>query len=477
MRVIIQLRSSPVAIAAADARRHEPSLTASLSAAIPGLSIDSTFPTIQLPSAKSVTGGPLISMSQPLHVSLDPEVSTYLVRGTIPDEATTPMYATLLSNPEVVGLFADPVISTCPVCPGHAPVGTDADVARLLNVPLLQAAGMDGSNVFVAVVDTGINREHLQAKGRNPIIDVAKSFTPQGVLTAPGQHPVGHGTMCAYDVGIAAPNSQFLDDAVLLSQASGSTVMEGLLSDAVLAYSKLLQIIRSMPSSQRAMVVTNSWGMFSPTWDFPPGHPGNYSDNPNHPFNVIVASLENEGADILFAAGNCGRDCPDSRCEFGDSLPICGANSHPSIISVAGVDTTKARVGYSSQGPGRLTLQKPDLSGYTHFAGSGVFPADSGTSAACPVVAGMVAAIRSKCPSTVLSPLQLRALLFKTAQDRGKLGFDFDYGWGIVNPTQVLASLSTMGLIPSTVVAATVADVVSRQIQSILEQTNLAGAK
>ena len=36
-------------------------------------------------------------------------------------------------------------------------------------------------------------------------------------------------------------------------------------------------------------MVSNSWGMFDPAWDFPVGHPGNYSDNPNHPFNIIVA--------------------------------------------------------------------------------------------------------------------------------------------------------------------------------------------
>jgi hypothetical protein len=31
---------------------------------------------------------------------------------------------------------------------------------------------------------------------------------------------------------------------------------------------------------------------------FPIGHPGNYSNNPAHPFNVIVATLESAGADV-----------------------------------------------------------------------------------------------------------------------------------------------------------------------------------
>ena len=105
-----------------------------------------------------------------------------------------------------------------------------------------------------------------------------------------------------------------------------------------------------MRASRNALVISNSWGMFDPGWDFPAGHPGNYSDNPRHPFNVLVASLESAGADILFAAGNCGRDCQDGRCNF-PRRPICGANSHGRVLSVAGIDTRRKRVGYSSQGP------------------------------------------------------------------------------------------------------------------------------
>jgi subtilisin family serine protease len=247
--------------------------------------------------------------------------------------------------------------------------------------------------------------------------------------------------MCAYDIGIAAPKATLVDLAVLLSQTPGETAMSGLLSDAVLAFSRLLGIVSGM-AARRALVVNNSWGMFDPAWDFPVGHPGNYSDNPAHPFNVIVASLEAAGADILFAAGNCGRDCPDGRCRFGSTRPICGANSHPSVLSVAGVDTRKRRVGYSSQGPGRLDPAKPDLSAYTHFRGSGVYPADGGTSAACPVAAGVVAAVREQYPASVLSPAELRALLAKTAEDLGGTGFDHDFGWGVLDGTTLVAALA-----------------------------------
>lgn len=444
MKVIVQLRSSAAAHKASLRGVAAASVTSALDTIGNGLVIDARYPPVQLPSVQTSTGAGVRSLGQPLVFSLEPATSTYLVRGSIPDGASqAAALQSTIAHPDVVGVFSDPLIESTLVCGSSAAVGNAATVAARLSVAKLKAKGLNGSRVYLAIVDTGINLAHLKTKGIVPKLDVAKSWAPAGVATTPGKHPVAHGTMCAFDACIAAPNATLLDYAVLLSTTPGATVMAGLLSDAVLAYAKLRTILSAMPAARRAMVISNSWGMFSPTWDFPPGHPGNYSDNPNHPFNLIVASLEAAGADILFAAGNCGLDCPDGRCAFGNTAPICGANSHPAVLSIAGVDTNKQRVGYSSQGPGRLTAKKPDIATYTHFDGSGVFAPspDSGTSAACPVAAGVVAAVRTKYPAAKLSPLQLRSLIQKTAEDKSTVGFDFDYGWGILDPAALLAAL------------------------------------
>src|SRR5439155_103013 len=82
--------------------------------------------------------------------------------------------------------------------------------------------------------------------------------------------------------------------------------------------------------------------------------------------------------------------CPNARCGAGDTGPgqsIHGANSHPDVVTVAAVTVTDRRLGYSSQGPGGLDSRKPDLAGLSQFAGSGIYEADSGTSAASPVAA------------------------------------------------------------------------------------------
>lgn len=447
MRVLIQLRSTPqfrAAMATGDA--VPPSATEAAALVPAGLVLDGSFDPVELATPR-LDGGDarMLALSAPLDFDSEPEAATQLVRGTIPDDDDGVVLSEAMAAPGVVGVYADPVIENCLTCIGDPPVGTHRNVARLLEVDKLKRAGMTGQGVNLAIVDTGMNVAHLRAKGQPAKLGTNKHFTPAGVTTRPGQHAVDHGTMCAFDAGIAAPDATYLDHAVLLSQTQGPTAMAGLLSDAVRSFAKLRRVLDATPANRRALVVSNSWGMFDPAWDFPVGHPGNYSDNPRHPFNVIVASLESAGADILFAAGNCGRDCEDGRCNFR-RRPVCGANSHGRVLSVAGIDTKRKRVGYSSQGPGRLAAQKPDLAIYTHFKGSEVFAPDpdGGTSAACPVLAGLVAAVRTKYSATRLSPASLRALLVKTADDLGGVGFDNDHGWGTPNTTALLAALKNV---------------------------------
>lgn len=410
-----------------------------------GFELDTAFPVVALPGRSPRDDRGAYDVGAHLELAMAPEASTYLVRGVVEDGELDGLVDACASNAKVRGVFADVAIGAFATCPG-SPVGTDQDVESLLCTSKLASAGMDGAGVLVAIVDSGINLDHLQNKGKFPALDTFKSWKPPGVSGTPGNFPVGHGTMCAYDALIAAPECTLLDVALLKSTAQGDTVMDGFLSDAILAFSHLLGIMTANPSSPPTMVVNNSWGMFHPSWDFSPGHPGNYSDNPNHPFNLIVGSLEIAGADILFAAGNCGADCPDSRCQGVTTSAIYGANSHPQVLSVAGVTVAKDRIGYSSIGPGRLSNQKPDLACYAHFKGSGVKPADTGTSAACPVTAGVVAAVRSKRPydpnNPKTHPAAIRSLMIKAAEDVGTTGYDYEYGWGIVDGCKLESTLN-----------------------------------
>jgi len=332
------------------------------------------------------------------------------------DEVTVASAAARLRNhPVVTHVFAAPKIVTAVGC-GDPAIGTAPDVTKAIDADEYHRAGMDGNGVTVAVVDTGINLRFLRERhGLSPMLDTDWSVKPPGLDAEPGGAAPGHGTMCAFDVGIAAPQARLADCPVLLSHAPD---LDGWLDDALDVYTDLASKLEREPD--HALVVTNSWCTVDPDGDLPPGDEGNYSDNPDHPFNLAVRRLEGLGADILFAAGNCGSECPDRGCRY-QTKPINGANAHPQVLTV-GAGTYDGRpIGYSSEGPGRIEEQKPDVLAPAHFEGSLVYPdrGDAGTSAACPVVAGIVAAVRSRVPASQLSPAALREIFRKTAKGTG----------------------------------------------------------
>jgi hypothetical protein len=411
----------------------------------PGVTLDSGFAAVPLGGAKK--GGPSLAAATP------EESEYFIVRGhmeakhqkDVPHKAGD---AQVFSDPAIAG-FAPPT------CGGTPPVGRASRVATRLNVARLRRKHLDGKDVAVAIVDTGINLAHLTAKlGHAPALDVAASWTPPGAPPppAPGAWPVDHGTMCAFDALIAAPKTTLVDFPVLSANfPGGGSIMSGTLSAAIAAYGFMLTS-RASGRLRRyhALVASNSWGIFHPSWDFPAGHPGRYCDNPNHPFNLQIAAVTRAGIDVLFAAGNCGAPCADGRCRGRTTGAIMGASAVQEVLTIAGCDTNNRRVGYSSQGPSisGMFRRKPDVTSYTHFLGSEAFGAgtpDSGTSAACPVAAGVVAALRTSplIPPGTLPTAQLFDQLRRTARQHPGLPglWNSDYGFGIVAPSAAATAL------------------------------------
>ncbi|WP_420131570.1 S8 family serine peptidase [Rhodopseudomonas sp.] len=399
----------------------------------PDFEIDASFPAVPLGS-----GGRDTRLSQ-----LQPDQSAqFAVRGFIETNDPSQIPVSLGDVP----LFADPAIAPFITCGGTPPLGNTADVQAKLAVSRLAERGLDGSEVAVAIMDTGINLQHLRGKlGRMPRFDAANSWQPPGGTGAPGHHPVDHGTMCAYDALIAAPNATLMDYPILSSTAPGGSISGATLAMAFQGLAQLITVwavafAAGGAARYKALVINNSWGIFHPSWDFPAGHPGRYIDNPNHPFNGLVSVMARAGGDIVFAAGNCGRECPDGRCQTRTSDAIMGANASADVLTLAGCDIQDARVGYSSQGPSIAGMypQKPDLTCYTHFLGSEAFGAgtpDSGTSAACPVAAGCIAALRTRLSPAHVPPANLFAQLRASARHvRGNQGWNGDYGHGILDP-------------------------------------------
>jgi hypothetical protein len=399
------------------------------------------------------------------------ESERFLVRGfidvpggdRIPDSLPVPPNGRTKAQ-----VFLDLDLQGHLTCGTSRPVGTTSTVRTKLGVKRIIDNGLDGTGVAVALVDTGINLPYLLKKladeqerahpaaGFPPVtinIDPNLSWRPDGLASQPFHHHLDHGTMTAYDLLIAAPKATLLDYPMLSTRAPGDQSVRGTIGAAMIAYAHLavhwiFYSFFELPKPKyNTLVVNNSWGIYNPNLDdFPPGSPGRYIDNPNHVFRNFIMLLTAFDYDIVFCAGNCGSDCPAPPCLHCTTGTINGASAYPEVLTLAGCDVTDTRVGYSSQGPaiaGMPQPQKPDVTAYTHFLGSGVrarWLPDAGTSASAPMASGCIAALRTLVDPTApgQSPADMFAAFRNTALSRPTApGWNRDYGFGIINPVAV----------------------------------------
>ncbi len=408
------------------------------------------------------------------------EEKTVLVKGVIPKSKM----AELESQPNVVKVWKDTPIApfdemetalmeeveepeikivrsapaepmgVCPIgtcdCSSSTPKGTIADVANYLGVNQIWASGFRGDGVVVGVVDGGITAQGRPINGAdtshpqwpNKLIPRVIGGWPTadwGTTGSPGSWR-WHGNMCSTDVLGMAPNAQIYDIRI------GGGNLTATISAAISGFQWAIDRHRLDGTPQ---ILSNSWGIFQESWD------AVYARDPNHPFTRKVVEALNEGIIILFAAGNCGGTCPDGRCtqnginDSGPGRSIWGANGHPRVMTVAAVNKNEELAGYSSQGPAALDPNKPDFSSITHF--TGFFNSDSGTSAATPIAAGVVALLKQANGS--LSQDEAKAALKNTAKDIGPAGWDQHSGAGIIRPKLAFDSIARASSASSPVVS------------------------
>ncbi len=410
------------------------------------LIIDPTFGAIPIASgARTIKIAPS---------EFDPDNSArFLVRAFVKADS-------LADVPELIDgelVHSDPTAGPYLTCIDSRARGDTMDVQAKLDTGTLFQHGLDGSGVAIAIVDTGVFLPRLTKRlGAAPTLDVINSWSPMTVVTQAGMHRLGHGTMCAYDALIAAPKAKLLDVAMLIARPPGDHSVHATVSAAMQAYWPLINSWVAAPASKgkpppyKALVVSNSWGILHPSLDLPPGHSGRFIDNPNHIFRLFVRALAFVGVDVVFAGSNCGPECRSAVCLGRSAGMIMGANAYDEVLTLAGCDVYDKRVGYSSKGPSiaNMPQQKPDLTAYTHFLGSQIsetYIPDSGTSAACAVAAGCVAALRTRASVSGIPPAALFQALKDSALKVAGPAWDPGYGHGIIRP---VAAAKVLGLIP-----------------------------
>ena len=133
-----------------------------------------------------------------------------------------------------------------------------------------------------------------------------------------------------------------------------------------------------------------------------------------------------DGLLLVASAGNSGN--PSGK---GDNISYPAG--YDSVIAVAATDQSDERARWSSTGPA-VELAAPGVSIYSTYIGG--YTTLSGTSMASPHVAGTAALVWKANPTW--SNDDVRTQLQETAEDLGAVGWDSEFGYGLVNAAEAV---------------------------------------
>ena len=269
-------------------------------------------------------------------------------------------------------------------------------------------ANLDGSGVRVAVIDTGVDDDHPDLAG---IVIGGADFS--GIGTPDGTQPVGpggfHGTMVSSLIagqGKISGGVIGVAPGVELLAVSVGLGVEGADTDAQVAQA----IIWSVENG--ASVINLSLSRNSERW------PASWDE-------AFLFAFEN---DVVIVAASGNREA--------QSYATAPATI-PGVLSVTAVD--KAGKVNSSAGAGGIgvAVAAPGIDMLGSFPG-GEIKTWEGSSAAAPIVTGLVALMRQADP--VASADDIIQRIISTAVDLGDPGFDGIYGYGLIDPIAAVDS-------------------------------------
>jgi len=282
--------------------------------------------------------------------------------------------------------------------------------------------GYTGKGVKVGVLDTGIDPNHPDLKGK---IIAWKDFAGNA---ATGKDAHGHGTHCAGTIAGGDSSGTRIgvapDAKLYIGRIFGDS--------GATSKSKILKGMKWMAdpdgnpdTNDQPDLVSNSWGgpalpylLERSTWK-------------------VVKTWRSLGIVPVFAAGNSGSN------EGTMSTP----GGYPHSFAVGATDSDDKIAYFSSRGPIKWSFKtyiKPDISApgvqvYSAKPG-GSYQYMSGTSMATPHVAGLIAILLEAKPN--LSVSQIESLLMSTSLDLGESGKDNSFGQGRADLVKAVERLS-----------------------------------
>jgi len=249
-----------------------------------------------------------------------------------------------------------------------------------------------GAGINVAIIDTGINLNHsdLAVAGDVTFVDG----------TSTGNDDNGHGTHCAgivaaldNDIGVVGVAPEASIYAVKVLNSSGS----GYLSDVVAGIE---------------WAIDNNMDIIS------------MSLGTDYNYLTLRDACDNAYAAGILLVAAAGNDYSIRRGSERDTVDYPAR--YDSVIAVGATNDSDVKASWSSTGAA-LELAAPGVNIYSTYLGNG-YTTKSGTSMACPHVAGVAALIL-----VAGSDSGVRTTLQDTADDLGDSDWDKWYGYGLVD--------------------------------------------
>ncbi|MBK8549955.1 MAG: S8 family peptidase [Ignavibacteria bacterium] len=306
--------------------------------------------------------------------------------------------------------------------------GPSLNQSNIINVPPVHDRGYNGEEVLIASLDAGFdNLQHpcfslIRQKGIRTY-----DFVNGDTIVANGSGRMGdgrHGTItlslvCGYAPGsLVSPayNSRFI-----LAKTENSESETPLEEDNWIAAAE-------WADSLGADIITSSLGYV--VFDDPYPSYSWASMDGNTPLITRAADIAvSKGIVVVISSGNAGYNATHNTL----AAPADG----DSVITVGALTSLKVRASYSSVGPTADGRIKPDVMAMGSFnysarwgaGNTGYTNAVTGTSIACPMVAGVCALMLSANPN--LSPIDVRNILRNTADS--SFAPNNLRGWGTIN--------------------------------------------
>jgi subtilisin family serine protease len=232
--------------------------------------------------------------------------------------------------------------------------------------------GRTGRGVRVAIVDSGIDTEHPDLKGK--VKDSVEIISQDGQLSfrqSTSGDQAGHGTACAGIISSVAPDAELYSVKVLGPQGSGSGEM--FLVGLDYAIKQKFHIINlSLGTTKREY--------FGPVHD-------------------LLDRAYQAGCVIVAAANNLPYP----------SFPSIFSSSVISVVKRAGDDPFNFAYRYGQV----IEMVAPGVEVKTTWPGGG-YRQLTGNSFACPYIVGVIALIKEAYPN--LTPFQVKSILYTIAQ-------------------------------------------------------------